>query len=150
MTILILDPGESTGYLVVEIFEQLTMSDKPFYSIVEGGTIPKDHTKVWEILNKRNYGIIIYETFNMYPGKAKALSWNSFYPCEVIGIIKLWYMLHQEAAHLELVGLAPSTKKYAGGFDNLIWKDFRSSHDYTEHTKDTWLLFQYWYRNKRK
>ena len=140
MRVMVLDPGESTGYLVVDL-------EGSNYQISEGGTLPKDHIKVFDKIRERHPDMLIYETFHMYPGKAKSLSWNSFYPCEVIGVIKLTARI----ANIEqLVGLAPSTKKYAGGFDNPIWKDFRSSHDYTEHTKDTWLLFQYWYRNKRK
>lgn len=137
---MILDPGESTGYLVVDL-EGLN------YRIFEGGTLPKDHIKVFDKIREVHPDMLIYETFHMYPGKAKSLSWNSFYPCEVIGVIKLTARI----ANIEqLVGLAPSTKKYAGGFDNPIWIQFRETNEYTEHTKDTWLLFQYWYRNKYK
>lgn len=139
MRVMVLDPGESTGYLVVDL-------ESSNYQIVAGGTLPKDHVEVNQSILHHKPDLIVYETFHMYPGKAKALSWNSFYPCEVIGVIKLTAAI----VNIDTVGLAPSTKKYAGGFDNPIWKDFRSSHDYTEHTKDTWLLFQYWYRNKRK
>lgn len=137
---MILDPGESTGYLVVDL-EGLN------YRIFEGGTLPKDHIKVFDKIREVHPDMLIYETFHMYPGKAKSLSWNSFYPCEVIGVIKLTARI----ANIEqLVGLAPSTKKYAGGFDNPTWIQFRETNEYTEHTKDTWLLFQYWYRNKYK
>ena len=135
--VLILDPGESTGWLLVKL-------DSDEYSIISGGTMPKDHNVVGTLISFEKPDVIVYETFNMYPGKAKALSWNSFYPCEVIGVIK--YEAFKVGA--ELVGLRPSTKKYAGGFDYPEWIKFRSSHDYTEHTKDTWLLFMYWYRNK--
>lgn len=140
MRAMILDPGESTGYLVVDL-------DDDNYQIFEGGTLPKNHIKVFDKIRDIHPDVLIYETFHMYPGKAKALSWNSFYPCEVIGVIKLTSMI---ANINNIVGLAPSTKKYAGGFDNPIWINFRQTHEYTEHTKDTWLLFQYWYRNKYK
>lgn len=135
-----LDPGESTGYLVVD------MEDNS-YQIYAGGTLPKDHIKVFDKIREIHPDILIYETFHMYPGKAKALSWNSFYPCEVIGVIKLTAKISNI---VDVVGLTPSTKKYAGGFNNPIWINFRQTHEYTEHTKDTWLLFQYWYRNKYK
>lgn len=137
MTVLTLDPGESTGWLFTEV------EDRTF-RIVSGGTLKKDHQEVYNLIKDCNPSIILYETFRMYPGKAKALSWNSFYPCEVIGVIKY----AADSLHKTLVGLAPSTKKYAGGFNNPQWISFRQSHDYTEHTKDTWLLFRYWFRNK--
>nr|DAF76533.1 MAG TPA: HOLLIDAY JUNCTION RESOLVASE [Caudoviricetes sp.] len=140
MRAMILDPGESTGYLCVDL-------EGDEYEIYTGGTLPKDHYKVFSKIRELHPDLLIYETFHMYPGKAKSLSWNSFYPCEVIGVIKL---TATTANIKQVVELAPSTKKYAGGFDNPIWISFRKTHEYTEHTKDTWLLFQYWYRNKYK
>ena len=139
MRVMILDPGESTGYLVADL-------EGDNYQIASGGTLPKEHIKVFDAIRHEHPDLIVYETFHMYPGKAKALSWNSFYPCEVIGVIKLTSTI----GGIEIVGLSPSTKKYAGGFDNPVWINFRQTHEYTEHTKDTWLLFQYWYRNKYK
>lgn len=140
MTILTLDPGNSTGWLWCNI------DDKGVYSIIGGGTIAEDHLHVAKKIYDTAPDLVIFETFHMYPGKAKSLAWNSFYPCEVIGVIKYICAL----MGIKTVGLSPSTKKYAGGFNNPEWIRFRQNSEYTEHTKDTWLLFQYWYRNKYK
>lgn len=140
MIVLTLDPGNSTGWLLCEV------SPDGSFKIISGGTLGESHPEVAQKILEASPSLVIYETFHMYPGKAASLAWNSFYPCEVIGVIK--YIC--SAQSINTCPLAPSTKKYAGGFKHPEWEHFRSTHEYTEHTKDTWLLFQYWYRNKRK
>ena len=140
MIVLTLDPGNSTGWLLCEVFPDGA------FKIISGGTLGENHPEVAQKIIDSSPSLVIYETFHMYPGKAASLAWNSFYPCEVIGVIK--YICSTQ--NIVTCPLAPSTKKYAGGFKHPAWENFRSTHEYTEHTKDTWLLFQYWYRNKRK
>lgn len=73
---------------------------------------------------------------------AKTLSWNTFYPCEVIGVIKVAAQL----LGIPIVEQAPSTKKFSGGLDE-NWKTLRENYEVTEHTKDAYLHLRYFLRN---
>ena len=141
MLAIALDPGNSTGYC----YRDSKCPDKLF-----GGTLPENHAYVWNILNNLNPDIIIYETFQMYPGKAQKLIWNSFYPVEVIGVIKLWAMTHPNCV---LVGLQPSVKKFALANSELeLWKTVNivdGTNKATEHTRDAVRLLRYYERNKK-
>ena len=84
--VLVFDPGESTGYFFYNgplpyVFNN-TQPD------VELGTIGKRYKDIGDIIERLAPDIVVFETFNLYPGSAKSLTWSSFYPCEVIGIIK--------------------------------------------------------------
>lgn len=136
--VLVCDPGESTGWI-------FTIDGR----VVAGGTVPKNHKDVYELLvSLGNLDTLVYETFQLYPGKAKSLSWNTFYTVEVIGILKLTAMLKE----IELIGYAPSVKKFAGGLDQ-EWSDFLDrgnpgvipdvSCPVTEHTRDAYKLWKY-------
>ena len=132
--VLALDPGETTGWFFKD-YDQ---------DIMKGGTIPKDHAEVAKLIYALAPNIIIFETFHMYPGKAKSLAWNSFYPCEVIGVIK--YVA--EVNGIPLVYQAPSVKKYAGGLQ-ADWVQFQRNdlkEKVTEHVKDAYLHLKYWER----
>ena len=87
--------------------------------------------------------VVVFETFNLYPGASKSLVWNSFYPCEVIGVIKCECMLQR----YEMVGQAPGVKKFSGGLDT-TWLEFekhwKGLEDITEHTKDAYLHLKYY------
>ncbi len=138
MCVLVLDPGNSTGWC---------MRDKN--GCLQGGTIGPNHLDVWTLLNTFNPDIVVYETFQMYPGKAQKLIWNTFYPCEVIGVIKLWCQKNNK----QLEGLQPSVKKYALGDNELdLWKsvivlNFDGQHPVaTEHMRDTVRLLRYYER----
>lgn len=135
MRILALDPGESTGWCLGDI----TTGD------VVGGTCPKDHRSVIELLERSYPTVVVMERFNLYPQMAKSLAWNSFYPCEVIGVIR-WYCLKHE---ITLIEQAPSIKKYAGGFKE-DWDLLKSKCETTEHTKDAYLHYRYYLRNGLK
>ena len=103
-----------------------------------------DHT-VADLITDLSPDLIIFETFHLYPGKARSLAWNSFYPCEVIGVIKLV----GTARGCELVYQAPSVKKYAGGLQ-ADWVQFQHNdlkEKVTEHVKDAYLHLKYWERN---
>lgn len=134
MSIIALDPGNSTGW-VARIDDKLI-----------GGTIGECHRKVWQLLNNLKPDTIVYETFQMYPGKAQKLIWNTFYPCEVIGVIKLYKQLYPD---VKLVGLQPSVKKYALGNSELQdWKTVdRQGEIATEHLRDAFRLLRYYERN---
>lgn len=131
-----LDPGNSTGW-VVRYGEALI-----------GGTVGEKHADVWSLLNMWEPCIIVYETFQMYPGKAQKLIWNTFYPCEVIGVIKLWAQLHPE---VKLIGLQPSVKKFAlSNSETNLWRTVVGGIDWgtiTEHTRDAVRLLRYYERN---
>ena len=85
----------------------------------------------------------------MYPNKAQKLIWNSFYPCEVIGVIKLWAIQHPRCT---LVGLQPSVKKFAlANSETELWKTVNTfGAKPTEHLRDAVRLLRYYERNYLK
>ena len=64
--------------------------------------------------------VVVFETFNLYPGAAAHLTHNEFYPCQIIGVIKTLCWINSTQF---LVPQAPSIKKYSGGLDER-WKIF--------------------------
>lgn len=138
MCVIALDPGNSTGWVFRAVDGSLV-----------GGTVGEDHLQVYMLLENWRPQIVIYETFQLYPGKAQQLSWNSFYPVEVIGVIKLWVMRHPE---VRLVGLQPSVKKFALGNNELdLWKTVEKLDQVaTEHLRDAVRLLRYYERNIQK
>lgn len=137
MSVIALDPGNSTGWCLRNNDGRLI-----------GGTIGELHCDVWQLLNSYHPEVVVYETFQMYPGKAQKLIWNTFYPCEVIGIIKLWCMLNER----NLVGLQPSVKKFALANSELdLWKTVeRYGAPATEHMRDAVRLLRYYERHHSK
>lgn len=137
MSVIALDPGNSTGWVFREADGSLS-----------GGTCGEDHQQVWKLLDEYHPTIVVYETFQMYPGKAQKLIWNTFYPCEVIGVIKLWCKLN----NVQLVGLQPSVKKFALANSELdLWKTVeRYGAPATEHMRDAVRLLRYYERNYSK
>ena len=138
-SILVFDPGEHTGWCYQDREGNLI-----------GGTIGKNHVEVAGWINFLVPDIVVMERFNLYPQMAKSLAWNSFYPCEVIGVIRYLCMLHD----IPLVEQAPSIKKYFGGF-KIDWdqlKDNAESRelDVTEHTKDAYQHYRYFLLNGAK
>lgn len=134
-SVLVFDPGESTGWCF-----------KDNCGTVIGGTLKKDHLQVASNIAKYNPDIVVLERFNLYPQMAKSLAWNSFYPCEVIGVIKYKCML----MGIPYIEQAPSIKKYFGGFKE-DWDILRKScTGVTEHTKDAYMHLKYFERNGLK
>ena len=133
--ILCLDPGESTGWV-------LGTEEKA----IRGGTCKRNHLEVAQLIKDERPDIIVLERFNLYPGMAKSLAWNSFYPCEVIGVIK--YVCSDPLSPIPVVEQAPSVKKYFGGFQQ-DWDELLSKHkgSCTEHTKDAYMHLRYFMRN---
>lgn len=137
MSVIALDPGNSTGWVFREADGSLS-----------GGTCGEDHVAVWKLLEEYHPRVVVYETFQMYPGKAQKLIWSTFYPCEVIGVIKLWATMNGA----QLVGLQPSVKKFALGTIELeLWKTVnRHGAPATEHLRDAVRLLRYYERNYSK
>lgn len=141
-SILVFDPGESTGWCFQNV-----------KGWVCGGTARKDHLEVAKLIRAAQPDIVVLERFNLYPQMAKSLSWNSFYPCEVIGVIRVVCM----ELGIPVIEQAPSVKKYAGGLQE-DWQTIEylplQLEDYskgvTEHTKDAYLHYRYFMRNGYK
>ena len=131
VSVLVFDPGESTGWVY------LSHDD-----VLEGGTLPKSHIEVANCIYKYQPDLVVLESFKLYPGKASSLSWNSFYPCEVIGVIK--YIC--DASNIKYIEQAPSVKKFAGDFKE-DWYDLKERVKTTEHTKDAYQHLKYFQRN---
>ena len=132
-SILALDPGESTGWCFLDRDNTLL-----------AGTAPKDHLKVAERIDILNPDIVVYESFNLYPGKAQSMIWNSFYPCEVIGVI-LYKCLSENR---QTVKQAPSIKKYAGPLPKRF-TDLSKTLRLTEHSKDACQHLCYFLRRSQ-
>ena len=142
-TILVFDPGEHTGWCCARLDDSVSNSWR-----VVGGTADKDHRAVAELIYKYCPDIVVFERFNLYPGMAKTLSWNSFYPCEVIGVIR--YLCNK--LNIAVYEQAPSIKKFSGGLqaDWTMLKNssaLLSAQGVTEHTKDAYLHWKYFERN---
>lgn len=144
ITVIALDPGETTGYFVKRY-----NTDDHSSEIVAGGTVGRNHLEVFKLLEAHSPDIVVLESFALFPGKAKSLAWNSFYPCEVIGVIKLWIM-QQRSVGFSIIQTeqAPSVKKYAGGLRE-DWQYFQHNmlqEKVTEHVKDAYMHIKYWER----
>ena len=135
-SILVFDPGDSTGWCFQDITGRLT-----------GGTAKKVHEEVAQLIELLKPDVVIFERFNLYPQKAKSLAWNSFYPCEVIGVIRFLC----DRYRIPYVEQSPGIKKYSGGFKQ-DW-DYLKEHktgSVTEHTKDAYQHYRYFILNGAK
>ena len=134
-SVLVFDPGDHTGWCFRDTSGR-----------VVGGTCGKHHMEVAERIQILRPDIVVFERFNLYPQMAKSLAWNSFYPCEVIGVIR--YLC--DRYNIPMVEQAPSVKKYFGGFQK-DWDQLKAlSQDVTEHTKDAYQHLKYFERNGEK
>lgn len=133
--VLVFDPGDHTGWCFRDTSGR-----------VVGGTCGKHHMEVAERIQILRPDIVVFERFNLYPQMAKSLAWNSFYPCEVIGVIR--YLCDRYS--IPIVEQAPSVKKYFGGFQQ-DWDQLKAlSQNVTEHTKDAYQHLKYFERNGEK
>ncbi len=140
-SILALDPGESTGWCYLSRDNEM-----------DAGTAPKSHLSVGKLLDDLDPDVVVYETFNLYPGKAQKLIWNSFYPCEVIGVINYKCALRQlisggagEKCVPQVIKQAPPVKKYAGPLPQKF-VDLSRKQKLTEHSKDACQHLCYYLR----
>lgn len=141
-SILALDPGESTGWCFLDRENNM-----------QAGTAPKSHLMVAKLIKDLDPDVVVYETFNLYPGKAHKLIWNSFYPCEVIGVIKYVCAFKRmlstgggcEECRPQIIGQAPPVKKYAGSLPKKFVELSRTE-KLTEHSKDACQHLCYYLR----
>lgn len=140
-SILALDPGESTGWCFLDRENNM-----------QAGTAPKSHISVAKLLDDLDPDIVVYETFKLYPSKAQSLLWNSFYPCEVIGVIEykcaLKGMLSGTAGEHyrpQVIRQAPAVKRYAGPLPK-AFAQLSKQTKLTEHSKDACQHLCYYLR----
>lgn len=137
MRIMAFDPGQSTGWVYYDAdTEQLI-----------GGTalMANTHREVWDLMNTFSPDQIVCETYALYPGKAAAQSWSTFYPVEVIGVIKLWCLIYER--NLEMQGA--SIKKYSGHVDTRYDHIQKEPYNKTHHTADAFMHLKYYLRMRR-
>lgn len=127
--VLVFDPGESTGWCFYAPGQKL-----------QGGTLPKNHNAVYSLMEELNPDTIVIEKFILYPGRAKSLAWNTFYPCEVIGVIRLFGIQNST----DFFEQDPYVKKYAGGFGD-DFKEMDREGKLTEHVKDAYQHLKYFF-----
>lgn len=149
MRILVFDPGESTGWA--------------FYNTItedlEGGTVRLHNA--YDEFEKLFYRYIpqtvVYERFALYPGSAKALSWNTFIPCEMIGVIKFLFhstydgMTKEITADVKILDQAAGDRKYISAVEkDKAWnmlQDPRGTK--TKHTRDALAHLVYYCRKNK-
>jgi len=139
--ILAIDPGESSGWFMQESHEDTVAFLK--------GTIVLDRVRFWELLVLTQPNIIIYEEFKLYPHKARALIGNTFYTCEIIGLIKLYADIAKET---KLFKQGASGRKYVHATTQdpnwLLAKEL-SDCPTTNHTFDAYQHFcMFMHKNK--
>ena len=143
MIVATFDPGNHTGWVLY---------DTEIKHFINAGTLLEDDMPMSLdfLFELYDIDVVVYETFNLYPALAKQLSWNSFYPVEVIGQIKL---LAQQHRCKSIVGQQPSIKKFAGqpsAEDIAYLRSLTKTEDFggkfTEHTKDAYLHLLYYLR----
>lgn len=142
MIITCFDPGNHTGWVSYNTKNQELI----------GGTFLEAtmYQQIQVLFEAVKPDIVVYESFNLYPGMAKHLAWNSFYPVEIIGIIKYICWLNGIPTEAQ----APSIKKYAGkikveDIECLRAQCNEATGPFMEHTKDALLHLMYYMRNKR-
>lgn len=143
VSILAFDPGESTGWC----YKGWYLSNEGVQWQYQGGTLPKNHQQVARKIGELMPSVVVLERFNLYPQMAKSLAWNSFYPCETIGVIKFVCAEYS----IPVVEQAPSVKKYFGGFQ-ADWELVKQTEGFklTEHVKDAYQHLKYFERNGLK
>lgn len=114
MKVLAFDPGETTGYCVLDD------------GTLSGGSFP-----MWSEVPKLIKGwvptVIVCEDFVLYPKKARYLIYDRFKTVKVIGVIEYVASLHDIPVVLQMASLGKSIKlRRIGGLS-------RHAHDATRH-----------------
>lgn len=141
LRVICFDPGDHTGWIFRD-------SDGKIYggTIFNEKDIRQDTLELRELLHKLQPDVIVYETFHLYPGAAKHLTHNEFYPVQMIGVIQA-FAFFGGIPDQYIVRQAPSVKKFSGGLDDR-WRAFcqemRGNAEKTEHTKDAYLHLKYY------
>ncbi len=130
MKILSIDPGETTGYVILEFKgKKIPLIPSTREILIGSGEI-----KLWvgleELISFHQPKVIIYESFKLYPWKTKSQSWSNFLTVEVIGIIK--YLCETKFC-LKLVEQTPSLKKF---YDDKKLKKCNLYKNFSPHIRD--------------
>lgn len=131
MKYIFLDPGESTGWCTW--WPDIDAAPR------SGTLIKNTHTQIWSWLEENAIGCgeitIVYEGFHLFGTHKNAMVGNSFYTCEIIGVIKLF----AGQRSCSIIEQMPGDKKYAGKRVGYISDGF-------EHSKDAWDHMQFYRR----
>jgi len=132
-----IDPGEHIG-IVYGNFEE---------SKVEGLTIEGDKRNLllWNLLEKLNPDLIVYESFALRQSAAMKMVGSKFITIEVIGVIKLYCQLKNK----NIMDLLPFAKKYCGFTDSPKDPKYKEinmvdNQLISEHTRDAYRLYNYY------
>ena len=98
MRVLVFDPGDHNGWCLME--------SNPI-ELVVSGELPDWHG-VLELIEEYKPSIIVFESFQLYAWKAQSLSWNTFLPVEVIGVIK--YLAEERG--IPCISQGPAERKF--------------------------------------
>lgn len=140
LSVICFDPGDHTGWIFRDHAGRLQGG-----TVFHGKNIWQDIYALKVLLNELRPDVIVYETFHLYPGAAKHLAHNEFYPVQMIGVIcSLAYAMGIPPDRV--IRQAPSVKKFSGGLDQR-WQNYVHEHpgdpERTEHTKDSYLHLRY-------
>lgn len=132
MIVLAVDPGDTTGWAVADV-------DRSTFKVIATGTMLS-----WSYLERIAVthlpALVIYETFTVFPGKAKALAGDALEAVQTIGALK--HICHQRS--LTIIGQQPSIKKVPVlPRDGWLTTYLRSLG--SEHEKDAVMhIYAYW------
>jgi len=99
MRFLVFDPGHTTGWALFEDDHVISAGESP------------DWKDIPEMINQAKVDLVLFESFKLYPWKAKQKIWDSFLEVEVIGVIKA----HCYFNNILFYSQQPSDKEF---FDN--------------------------------
>ena len=133
MKVVAIDPGETTGYAVVEWDTSSAKiplkAPKNSFKVSTGEL--EGYSNIKALISKENPDKVIYEGFKLYPWKAKNKIWSNFPTVEVIGVIK--YLMETYFPDIELVEQLPKDKKF---YDNPKLKKLGIYDDRSAHERD--------------
>lgn len=134
LAVLALDPGERTGWARADV-----QPDGSWQDIRQGVHALKDMALALD-RNFRDYDLVIYETWRLYPHKAKAMIGNDMQPSQMVGIIRF---LGWQYPDVQLVSQGASTKTTA---DKTMpeWLAERFTHSSEEHDRDALRHLWFW------
>ena len=133
--ILAMDPGYTTGAFW---FKDTVMSETAYREI-------KGHTTIWHFLEKLNPQMVVMESFHLYPTKSNAKINSTFHEVEIIGVIRVWCLLHDVPIYEQTASYAKNaiSDEYLKNRD--CWSVSRHCRDAARHA----LLFQILLRRGR-
>lgn len=124
MILLGLDPGESTGFAVVDTEQESTFVDG-LGAILEFGVMD-GWREVERLIVAHKPNTIVIEKFVLYPNRAAAQSYSPMIPSQVIGVIK--YLAEQHGI--------PCIEQTASSGKSFMLSDELYTHLYSPHARD--------------